>query len=93
MNETQFFHFLFLKVALFNSIKPLFANKPLVVVLNKVDVRRPEQLSSEEQEMIRNMIQQTPGADLIHMSAVSDENITAVKELVIVLLFLFLFLA
>jgi nucleolar GTP-binding protein len=68
------------QVSLFHSIKPLFANKPLVVVLNKVDVRRPEQLSSEEQEMINDMIRQTPGADLMYMSAVSEENITAVKE-------------
>lgn len=57
-------------------------------MLNKVDVRRPEQLSPEEQEMINNMIHQTPGADLICMSAVSEENISAVKELVCVSLLL-----
>ena len=32
------------QVALFESIKPLFANKPLLVVLNKTDVIRLEEL-------------------------------------------------
>ena len=33
---------------LFNNIKPLFANKPLIVALNKIDARRPEDLSQPE---------------------------------------------
>lgn len=37
------------QLSLFASIRPLFAGKPLVVVLNKIDVRRPEELSPERQ--------------------------------------------
>ena len=33
---------------LFNNIKPLFANKPLIVALNKIDTKRPEDLSAED---------------------------------------------
>ena len=41
------------QIELFNGIKPLFANKPLLVVLNKVDVVRPEELSEEKQELLK----------------------------------------
>ena len=41
------------QIELFNGIKPLFANKPLLVVMNKVDVIRPEELSEEKQELLR----------------------------------------
>ena len=37
------------QLSLFDSIKPLFVQKPLVLVANKVDVRRFEQLSAEHQ--------------------------------------------
>ena len=37
---------------LFDNIKPLFANKPIVVALNKVDVRTPDQLSLQEKVML-----------------------------------------
>ena len=33
---------------LFNNIKPLFANKPIIVALNKVDARKPEDLPQED---------------------------------------------
>ena len=36
--------------ALFDQIRPLFLNKPIVVAVNKVDVRRPEELSAAERE-------------------------------------------
>ena len=41
------------QIELFNGIKPLFANKPLLVVLNKVDVVRPEELSEEKRELLK----------------------------------------
>lgn len=41
------------QIELFNGIKPLFANKPLLVVLNKVDVIRPEELSEEKRELLK----------------------------------------
>lgn len=34
------------QISLFHSIKPLFANKPVVVVVNKIDVRKPDDLGT-----------------------------------------------
>lgn len=39
---------LLLKVELYKNIRPLFANKPIIVVSNKVDVVRPDELSEEK---------------------------------------------
>ena len=41
------------QIELFNGIKPLFANKPLLVILNKIDVIRPDELSEEKKELIK----------------------------------------
>ena len=41
------------QIELFNGIKPLFANKPLLVILNKIDVLRPDELSEEKKELIK----------------------------------------
>ena len=46
-------HMLDEQIELFNGIKPLFANKPLLVVLNKVDVIRPEELSEEKKDLLK----------------------------------------
>lgn len=43
------------QVALFHSIKPLFKNKPLLVILNKTDSRPVEALSEEQKKQIETM--------------------------------------
>jgi Nucleolar GTP-binding protein 1 (NOG1) len=43
------------QAALFHSIKPLFASKPLLVVANKVDVVSLDELSAEDKETLRDM--------------------------------------
>ena len=43
------------QVALFHSIKPLFKGKPLLVVLNKTDVRPIESLTTEQQGSLNSM--------------------------------------
>ena len=40
---------------LFHSIKPLFANKPLLVVCNKTDVRKIEDLGEKDAEILEGM--------------------------------------
>jgi nucleolar GTP-binding protein len=67
------------QVTLFNSIKPLFTGKPIHVVLNKIDKRRPDQLREDQ----RNLIQSLSNEDnvkLIPMSNVSEEGIMLVKQ-------------
>jgi len=67
------------QIALFDNIRPLFANKPLVVVANKIDVTPLESLSAEHRAMIDKMTQES-GALLIPMSAAAEINIAEVKE-------------
>lgn len=40
------------QVALYDSIRPLFVNKPLIFVLNKIDVRKVSELSAEDRALI-----------------------------------------
>ena len=41
------------QIELFNGIKPLFTIKPLLVILNKIDVNRPDELSERKKELIK----------------------------------------
>ncbi|WAR04944.1 NOG1-like protein [Mya arenaria] len=41
------------QVSLFNNIKPLFANKPLMVAVNKIDVLKIEDLPQDKQDLFK----------------------------------------
>lgn len=43
------------QAALFRSLKPLFANKTTLICCNKVDIRRVEDLPSEDRELLREL--------------------------------------
>ena len=43
------------QAALFNSIKPLFASKPLLVVLNKIDAAPLESLPESDRAILKDM--------------------------------------
>lgn len=43
------------QAALFHSIKPLFVNKPVIVVCNKTDARAFSDLPAEQQQLIQDM--------------------------------------
>lgn len=49
-------HSLAQQAALFHSIKPLFANKPLLVVANKVDATSLDSLAPEDRARIDEMV-------------------------------------
>eukprot|EP00408_Alexandrium_pacificum_P034187 CAMPEP_0171292310 /NCGR_PEP_ID=MMETSP0790-20130122/72093_1 /TAXON_ID=2925 /ORGANISM="Alexandrium catenella, Strain OF101" /LENGTH=728 /DNA_ID=CAMNT_0011762043 /DNA_START=16 /DNA_END=2199 /DNA_ORIENTATION=+ len=44
------------QVALFHSIKPLFRNRPLLIILNKTDIRKMSELSEAERKLIESMV-------------------------------------
>jgi nucleolar GTP-binding protein len=46
--------------SLFRSIKPLFANKELLVVVNKIDVQPWETLDAEKKAMIEELVNDSP---------------------------------
>ena len=66
------------QVALFEQIKPLFLNKPLVVAVNKTDARDPSTLTPEEEALLQRM--RDAGATIVYMSTFTEEGIKDVKQ-------------
>merc|ERR1719295_1888756 len=64
--------------SLFDSIKPLFANKPLLVVTNKTDVVKRSELSSNK-EAVLAAIEADTGKELMAMSTVTEDGVMEVK--------------
>jgi len=63
---------------LFHSIKPLFSNKPCVLVINKIDVMRPEDLNPEDRALIEDI--EKSGATVVLSSCYTDEGVMDVKS-------------
>lgn len=66
------------QVKLFESIKPLFANKPLIVVANKTDIVKLDDLP-EERRVILKDIEENPELTFLEMSTVTDVGVIEVK--------------
>ena len=70
-----------MQCSLFRSISPLFANKELVVVINKIDQQPWETLGQEYKTMIEEMVKESgPNTTLLTMSNVSEEGVSRVKN-------------
>jgi nucleolar GTP-binding protein len=67
------------QVALFESIKPLFVNKQLILVVNKIDVLAMKDLSEENRALILGLAE-AAGVEVMEMSNVSEEGVMAVKN-------------
>ncbi|KAL5259195.1 hypothetical protein ACHWQZ_G009599 [Mnemiopsis leidyi] len=65
---------------LFNNIKPLFANKPLIVALNKIDARRPEDLSQPEKDLLEQTFKKDANVLVIPMSTLTKEGVSEVQN-------------
>ncbi|CAD1474489.1 unnamed protein product, partial [Heterotrigona itama] len=65
------------QVKLFESIKPLFANKPLTVVVNKVDILHLEELPPDKRALLKSL----DGKDVpvLEMSTITDFGVMDVK--------------
>ncbi|GAB4823643.1 hypothetical protein N2152v2_010689 [Parachlorella kessleri] len=84
------------QAALFHSIKPLFANKPVLIVANKTDVVKLEALGPEDRALVEAMATEAlkissggvmagdAGGDaetaLVTMSTLTEEGVGAVKQ-------------
>ena len=79
---------------LFHSIAPLFANKPLVVALNKTDVVKVEELKESDRELLEDMRKFVAGPSTLQlgeddgdhqqlptMSTLSEDGVADVKNL------------
>lgn len=56
----------------------MFANKPVLLLINKVDVTRPDQLSAEDQAMLQELAQEEK-VEAMCMSTLTGEGVTEVK--------------
>jgi nucleolar GTP-binding protein len=64
--------------SLFDSIKPLFANKPLLVVANKTDVLKRSELSAEKESVLA-AIEKECEMEIMDMSTVTEAGVMDVK--------------
>lgn len=67
------------QVKLFHSIKPLFANKSVMVVMNKTDIIRVEDLEQEQQELLKSLTT-VPGVEVMHASCHEEDNVMQVRN-------------
>ena len=65
------------QIKLFDNIRPLFANKPLLVALNKVDIVRPEEMREEARAAVARFEEE--GVAILPMSTVTDEGVIELK--------------
>jgi nucleolar GTP-binding protein len=65
--------------SLFRSIKSLFANKQLIIIVNKVDQQPFETLDAEKKEMIEALAKDA-NCSLMTMSNISEHDVSEVKN-------------
>ena len=64
--------------ALFNNIKPLFSNKPIIVVVNKIDVTKIEDLSEERRQLFEDLKENNV---FVHqMSTMTNEGVCELRN-------------
>ncbi|KAI9224813.1 GTP binding protein 4 [Blastocladiella britannica] len=71
------------QVSLFHAIRPLFAGKPVLLVVNKIDVRRYEDLEDHEKELVDSCLAETPDgstATLVQQSCWNDDGVMQVRN-------------
>ncbi|KAF7559662.1 hypothetical protein G7046_g4494 [Stylonectria norvegica] len=67
------------QMALFKSIKPLFSNKLVFIVINKIDITRPEDLDAETQAELQSLLK-TGEVELLQLSCNTQEGVQEVKN-------------
>ncbi|XP_041459037.1 nucleolar GTP-binding protein 1-like [Lytechinus variegatus] len=65
------------QVELFESIRPLFANKPLIIVANKTDIIQIKDLRDDQKEFFKKV--ESDGVNVIETSTVTEDGIMQVK--------------
>lgn len=66
------------QVKLFASLKPLFTNKPILIVVNKIDIVKLNDLTPEQRVLLKE-IDDDNDLKVLEMSTVTDEGIMEVK--------------
>ncbi|KAL7746503.1 Nucleolar GTP-binding protein 1 [Sorochytrium milnesiophthora] len=66
------------QIALFHSIKPLFNNKPTLLVVNKIDVRRYEDLEGDEKVLVDEVLADST-VTMVQQSCWTDDGVMDVR--------------
>jgi len=66
------------QVTLFNNIKALFVNKPLILVANKVDIKKIEELPAEKKKYFDEF--RANNIPIIEMSTLNEEGVMNVRN-------------
>ncbi|RPB17956.1 NOG1-domain-containing protein [Terfezia boudieri ATCC MYA-4762] len=67
------------QVKLYHSIKPLFANKLVFLVVNKIDAMRPEDLPQEQQDLLAT-ITKNGEVEMLKLSCHTEEGVMDIKN-------------
>lgn len=65
--------------SLFRNIRPLFLNKPIIVVVNKIDVKKISDLSDEYKQMFEQLKQET-NVVIHEMSTATSEGVSELRN-------------
>lgn len=68
------------QVSLYNSIKPLFANKPIMLVVNKVDIKKVDDLDPEQRALIDEILAD-PDVTMAQISCYTEEGVMELRNL------------
>lgn len=66
------------QVDLFNNIKPLFANKPLMIIVNKIDVLQVDDLPEDKKLLIKSFEEEE--IPVLHMSTLTEAGVIEVRN-------------
>lgn len=67
------------QIQLFQSIKPLFANKLVFIVINKIDITRPEDLDEETQQKLQGLLK-SGNVEMLQLSCATTEGLMNVRN-------------
>lgn len=67
------------QIQLFRGIKPLFSNKLVFIVINKIDITRPEDLSPELQAELQSLLK-SGEVEMLQLSCNTQEGVQEVKN-------------
>ena len=67
------------QIQLFQSIKPLWANKLVFVVINKIDIMRPEDLEKETYDELQSILK-TGEVELLQLSCTTTEGLMEARN-------------
>ena len=65
------------QLSLFASLRPLFANKPIFLLLNKIDILRPDELPAEHRAKLEEIA--ASGIPIMPISTMTEEGLSEAK--------------